>query len=400
MGEVYRARDVRLGRDVALKVLPDAFARDPDRLARFRREAQVVASLNHPHIAAIHGFEESDGVQALVLELVEGPTLADRIAAGPMAVDDALPIARQIAEALEAAHEQGIIHRDLKPANIKLRADGAVKVLDFGLAKAIDPTATATDVSQSPTITSPAMVSAAGLILGTAAYMSPEQAAGKAVDKRADIWAFGVILWEMLTGKRLFDSETVPTRWPTCCALRSISANCLPGTPPRISETLQRCLDRNIKSRLRDIGEARVTIENYLANPVSARDASLTVTSSSGTRSPMTVAALVVAAVAVIVAAAVSFVHFREQPPVAEPVRFQVLPPNQTAFKNTAVLSPDGRRMAFEAPGPDGQTMLWVRSLDSLDARALPGTEGAAPGPFWSPDSRYLAFGVNGILDD
>ncbi len=397
MGEVYRARDLRLGRDVALKVLPDAFARDPDRLARFRREAQVVASLNHPHIAAIHGFEESDGVQALVLELVEGPTLADRIAAGPIALDDALPIARQIAEALEAAHEQGIIHRDLKPANIKLRADGAVKVLDFGLAKAIDPTATATDVSQSPTITSPAMVSAAGLILGTAAYMSPEQAAGKAVDKRADIWAFGVILWEMLTGKRLFDSETVPHTLADVLRAEIDFGKLPPGTPRRISETLQRCLDRNIKSRLRDIGEARVTIENYLANPVSARDASLTVTSSSGTRSPMTVAALAVAAVAVIVAAAVSFVHFREQAPAVEPVRFQVLPPDDTAFTNAVVLSPDGRQLAFPAPGPNGQTVLWVRPLDSLDARYLTGTEGAAR-PVWSPDSRHLAFGAGGVL--
>jgi serine/threonine-protein kinase len=179
MGEVYRARDARLGRDVALKALPDAFASDPERLARFRREAQVLAQLSHPHIAAIHGFEESDGLQALVLELVEGPTLADRIAAGPIPVEDALPIARQIAEALEAAHEQGIVHRDLKPANIKLRADGTVKVLDFGLAKALDPAATATDISQSPTITSPAMVSATGLILGTAAYMAPEQATRK-----------------------------------------------------------------------------------------------------------------------------------------------------------------------------------------------------------------------------
>ena len=212
MGEVYRARDGTLNRDVALKVLPEPFALDTDRLARFRREAQVLAALNHPNIAAIYGFEESTSVHALVLELVEGPTLADRIAQGPMPVDEALPIARQIAEALEAAHEQGIIHRDLKPANIKLRPDGTVKVLDFGLAKALAPEqggAAAAHLSQSPTITSPAMMTGVGMILGTAAYMSPEQARGKPVDKRADIWAFGCVLYEMLTGRRAFDADDV-----------------------------------------------------------------------------------------------------------------------------------------------------------------------------------------------
>src|SRR2546425_8030260 len=201
MGEVYRARDANLNRDVALKVLPEAFALDPDRLARFKREAQVLASLNHPNIAAIYGFEESDGVQALVLELVEGPTLADRIAKGPVPLGEALPIARQIAEALEAAHEHAIIHRDLKPANIKVRGDGTVKVLDFGLAKAMEPAgAMSPSASMSPTITTPAMTQA-GMILGTAAYMSPEQARGKTVDKRADIWAFGAVLFEMITSR-------------------------------------------------------------------------------------------------------------------------------------------------------------------------------------------------------
>ena len=396
MGEVYRARDARLGRDVALKVLPDAFARDAERLARFRREAQVVASLNHPHIAAIHGFEESDGVQALVLELVEGPTLADRIAAGPLAVEDALPIARQIAEALEAAHEQGIVHRDLKPANVKLRPDGTVKVLDFGLAKALDPASAAADVTQSPTITSPAMVSAAGLILGTAAYMAPEQAAGKPVDRRADIWSFGVILWEMLTGQRLFDGETVPHTLAD--VLRAeIDFSKLPrGTPHPIRDLLQRCLDRNVKSRLRDIGEARVTIEKCLADPAPARGAIVSSAPSSRAWPAMMIAAVGVAGVALVAAATVSFVHFREQPPVVEPVRFQILPPDGTAFANAGVVSPDGRFLVFDAPGPDGRVVLWIRSLDSLEVRPVPGTEGAAPGPFWSPDSRFLAFGVNG----
>jgi serine/threonine protein kinase len=208
MGVIYRARDPLLQRDVALKLLPEAFALDPDRVARFQREAQILASLNHPHIAAIYGLEESEGVQALVLELVEGPTLAERIAPGPMSLDEALPIARQIAEALEAAHEQGIIHRDLKPANIKVRPDGVVKVLDFGLAKAMEPTATTSaSMSMSPTITSPAMMTGVGTLLGTAAYMAPEQARGKTVDKRADIWAFGCVLFEMLTGMRAFPGQ-------------------------------------------------------------------------------------------------------------------------------------------------------------------------------------------------
>src|SRR6185503_440999 len=210
MGKVWRAHHTGLKRDDALKVLPDAFASDPDRLARFQREAQVLASLNHPNIAHVHGLEQADGVQALVMELVEGPTLADRIAQGPIPVDEALPIAKQIAEALEAAHEQGIIHRDLKAANIKVRSDGAVKVLDFGLAKTLEPVSgTPIDATASPTITSPAMMTNVGVILGTAAYMSPEQARGKAVDRRSDIWAFGCVLYEMLTGQRAFDGEDI-----------------------------------------------------------------------------------------------------------------------------------------------------------------------------------------------
>src|SRR5512145_3251994 len=202
MGIVYKAKDSQLGREVALKVLPEGFTQDPERLARFEREAKLLASLNHPNIAAIYGLEQSDGVQALVMELVEGPTLADRIAQGPIPVDEALPIARQIAEALEAAHEQGIIHRDLKPANIKVRADGTVKVLDFGLAKALEPAGVVggADATASPTITSPAMMTGAGMILGTAAYMSPEQAKGRPADKRSDVWAFGAVLYEMLSG--------------------------------------------------------------------------------------------------------------------------------------------------------------------------------------------------------
>ena len=210
MGEVYRATDTNLGRQVAIKVLPDTFLHDPERLARFEREARTLASLNHPNIASIYGLEKADGIRGLVMELVEGPTLAERIAQGPIAIEEALPIAKQIAEALEAAHEQGIVHRDLKPANVKVRPDGTVKVLDFGLAKALEPSgATSPGMTQSPTITSPAMMTGVGVLLGTAAYMSPEQARGKAVDKRTDVWAFGAVLYEMVTGKRAFPGDEV-----------------------------------------------------------------------------------------------------------------------------------------------------------------------------------------------
>ena len=251
-----------LKRDDALKVLPDAFASDPERLARFQREAQVLASLNHPNIAHVHGLEQSDGVQALVMELVEGPTLADRIAQGPIPVDEALPIAKQIAEALEAAHEQGIIHRDLKPANIKVRPDGTVKVLDFGLAKALEPSSAArVDATASPTITSPAMMTGVGMLLGTAAYMSPEQARGKAVDKRSDIWAFGCVLYEMLTGRRAFEGEEVSDVLASVLA-REPDWNALPKELPTVVETfVRRCLQKDRRQRVQDIGDIRLALE-------------------------------------------------------------------------------------------------------------------------------------------
>jgi serine/threonine-protein kinase len=260
MGEVYRARDAKLNRDVALKVLPDAFALDPDRLARFQREAQVLASLNHPHIGAIYGFEDSGSTHALVLELVEGPTLADRIAQGPMSLDGALPIARQIAEALEAAHSQGVIHRDLKPANIKLTSSGKVKVLDFGLAKMLETDRASSSLSMSPTIGVHATY--AGVILGTASYMSPEQARGKALDQRTDIWSFGCVLFEMLTGRKTFDAgETVSeavaailTRDPDWTALPS-------GLPSSVRTALRRCLQKDPERRLHHIADARLELE-------------------------------------------------------------------------------------------------------------------------------------------
>jgi Tol biopolymer transport system component len=397
MGQVYLATDTTLGRQVAIKILPDAFAADADRLARFEREAKTLASLNHPHIAAIYGFEKSAGTHALVMELVEGEDLSQRIARGTIPLDDALLIARQIAEALEAAHEQGIIHRDLKPANIKVRTDGTVKVLDFGLAKAMEPAAgSSPSMSKSPTITTPAMTRT-GMILGTAAYMSPEQAAGKATDKRADIWSFGVTVWELLTGQRLFDGETISHTLAD--VLRAeIDFGKLPlDTPPGIREMLRRCLDRDTRSRLRDIGEARVAIQKYLTNPASAGVTYAAPSPAAGKTSWLTAAAFGVAAVAIASATWLAFVHFRERPPVTATVRFQIPPLEATTFGTTGVLSPDGRRIAFEAPGPDGRSLLWVRSLDAVEARSLPGTEGASPGPFWSPDSRSLAFGVNGF---
>ena len=258
MGQVYQATDTKLNRQVALKILPEAFAADPDRLARFQREAQVLASLNHPNIAQIHGIEEDEGTRALVLELVEGPTLADRIAKGPIPVDEALPIAKQIAEALEAAHEAGVIHRDLKPANIKVREDGTVKVLDFGLAKALDTTPQG-DPSQSPTLT--AAATQMGVIMGTAAYMSPEQARGKTVDKRADIWAFGVVLLEMLTGRKIFEGEDVSMTLSGVLQREPDWSHLPSAVSPSLSVFLHRCLEKDPKRRVRDIGDVRLALD-------------------------------------------------------------------------------------------------------------------------------------------
>src|SRR5262245_967269 len=264
MGEVYRARDARLGRDVALKILPDAFARDPDRLARFEREARALAALNHPNIAQIHGLEEAGGTRALVLEFVDGPTLADRLERGPLEMDDALAIARQLAMALEAAHDLGIVHRDLKPANVKVRADGTVKVLDFGLAKALDARwdAEMSPGADLPTVTSPARTGI-GVILGTAAYMSPEQARGRPVDRRADIWAFGCVLYEMLAGRRAFHGEDVST---TLAAVLKDSADMTVlsvDVPPSLRRLLRRCLEKDPKNRLSAIGDARLELDEH-----------------------------------------------------------------------------------------------------------------------------------------
>jgi Tol biopolymer transport system component len=385
MGEVYRARDTKLDRDVALKVLPPAVAGDPERLIRFEREAKSLATLNHPNIAQIYAVEQG----AIVMELVPGETLH-----GPLPIDTALDYARQIASALEAAHDKGVIHRDLKPGNVMVTPDGVVKVLDFGLA---GRTAAESSVSPdlSPTLTLRA--TQAGVILGTAAYMSPEQAAGKAVDKRADIWSFGVMLWELLTGVRLFDGETVSHTLAD--VLRAeIDFGRLPReTPAAIRQLLARCLDRDVKSRLRDIGEARVAIEKYVAGPTTAKRGDGLTRSEPQSANRRAALAWSVAALATVAAAALAFVHFGERPPVVETMRFQIQPPERAPFVNGIVLSPSGREFVFPARGPDGRLTLWVQSIGSLAARPIPGTEGISYTPFWSPDGRFVVFGENGF---
>jgi Tol biopolymer transport system component len=373
MGVVYRATDTKLNRDVAVKVLPDSFAADPDRLARFTREAQVLASLNHPNIAAIYGVEE----RALVLEFVEGPTLAGRIAAGPISVGEALPIARQIAEALEYAHEKGIIHRDLKPANVKITPEGRVKVLDFGLAKAMASEASAVGRPEaSPTLTMRATM--AGVILGTAAYMSPEQARGEPVDKRADVWAFGVVLWEMLTGKRLFEGKTISD--VLAAVIRDEPD--LRLVPAKVRPLLNRCLEKDPRRRLRDIGDAMGIIENTPESIVVPRN-----------WLPWAVAVVLLVALGIVL-----LIHSREEPPrAAEAVRFQIFPPLNTRFEKWLGLSPNGRWLAFNTVGANGGRTLWLRSFDSVDSRPIPGTEGAR-GVVWSPDSRFLTFQVQNQL--
>jgi eukaryotic-like serine/threonine-protein kinase len=392
MGEVYRARDAKLGRDVALKVLPEAFARDADRMARFQREAKVLASLNHPNIASIYGLEDSGATHALVMELVEGPTLADRIRSGPIPIDEALRIAKQITEALEYAHERGIVHRDLKPANVKVTNDDAVKVLDFGLAKAIEGDAASIDISTSPTMSR--MATLAGVLLGTAAYMSPEQAKGKAVDRRADIWAFGCVLYEMLTGKQTFTGETV-TDTLAAVIMKDPDWSQLPAsTPIRVRVLLQRCLQKDPKQRLRDVGDARISLEEVLAG---APDASLA--GAAGIPAPLWRRALLwaVTGFLVVALAVLAWVHLHgSNAPagVSDVVRFQLALDAKLPAGGPFALSPDGRQLAFSVVGSDGASMLWIRSLDSLAARPLSGSESAVIGPFfWSPDNRYIAFG-------
>jgi Tol biopolymer transport system component len=389
MGEVYRARDTKLDRDVALKILPESFASDSDRLARFQREAQMLASLNHPNIGGIYGLEEADGIPTLVLELVEGPTLADRIAQGPVPLDEALPIAQQIAVALEAAHEQGIVHRDLKPANIKIRPDGTVKVLDFGLAKARaadTANAAAGDLSQSPTVTTPA-ATRTGVIMGTAAYMSPEQARGKPLDKRTDIWAFGCVLYEMLTGRRAFAGDEVSDVLASILAREPDFAALPASVPPSIRRLLRRCLEKNRNERLRDIGDARIEIREALAKA----DPEMTVVPVPDRRNRERVAWMSVLALVALIAAVAIVWAFRPAPAAPE-ARLEITTPPTTVPESLAI-SPDGRTIAFVGRTAEGQSRLWLRALalDSSAARPLAGTD-AARHPFWSPDSRSIGF--------
>jgi serine/threonine-protein kinase len=413
MGEVYRARDARLNRDVALKVLPEAFTANPERLARFTREAQVLASLNHTNIGGIHGLEDAQGRQALVLELVEGPTLADRIAQGAVPLDEALPIARQIAEALEAAHEQGVVHRDLKPANIKVRPDGTVKVLDFGLAKALarneESGAIRPDVTASPTLLSPATMTSAGIILGTAAYMAPEQARGKAVDRRADIWAFGCVLYEMLTGRRTFEGDEVTDTLAGILRGEPAWDALPPTTPPAISRLLRRCLEKDPRQRLQAIGDARIEIAEALSGPPEE-----TTPAAAAGRSPRAnVATPMLAAVAAallvggamwaarpsesevgVTRSLIEMNAFDHRPPAkpGERPRFPIRP-DRTGL----ALSPDGRTLVFWGvavdvnPGGGTQSVLFVRPLDGLAATPIRTTTGSES-PFFSPDGASIGY--------
>jgi eukaryotic-like serine/threonine-protein kinase len=400
MGEVYRARDAKLGRDVALKVLPEAFARDAERMARFQREAKVLASLSHPNIATIYGLEDSGATRALVMELVEGPTLADRIRQGPIPVDESIRIARQIADALEYAHERGIIHRDLKPANIKVAVDDTVKVLDFGLAKALESDIASIDISTSPTISR--MATMQGVLLGTAAYMAPEQAKAKSVDRRADIWAFGCVLYEILTGKVAFPGETV-TDTLAAVILKDPDWSQLPSaTPMRLRVLLQRCLQKDPKQRLRDIGDARISLDEVLAGAPEPSSASAASVSARQNRRQIILGS---SAAALIAAAIAGFCGWILKPTPPRPVTRTVitLPPGQrlAGFGNLVLaLSADGSQLAFVATtqGKGGETQqIYLRKMDSLEANPIPGTEGAVD-PFFSPDGQWLGFFADGKL--
>jgi eukaryotic-like serine/threonine-protein kinase len=388
MGEVYRARDTKLNREVAVKVLPESLATDPERLARFSREAQVLAALNHPNIAHIHGFEDSTGVAALVMELVEGPTLADRLARGPMPLDEALPIAKQIAEGLEAAHEQGIVHRDLKPTNIKVRDDGTVKILDFGLAKAIEPKQpSGVNITQSPTITTPAMMTGVGVILGTAAYMSPEQAKGRPADKRSDVWAFGCTIYEMLTGTCAFGAENVGDILANVLRNEPDWTRLPASTPPAVLRLVRRCLRKDPLRRLQHMGDARLDLDEAF-DP-----ASITFVSPQRLRSRR-----VVAGTALLLCVALGLlVGMRTLGRVgpSRQLRLDVATP-PTLDPLSFALSPDGLHIVYVVNAGDNSGLV-VRALETGAIRVLPGTEDARA-PFWSPDGRSIGFFAGGKL--
>jgi eukaryotic-like serine/threonine-protein kinase len=388
MGQVYRARDLRLKREVAIKILPQAFTTDPERLARFQREAKALASLNDPNIAAIYELEEYEaagaGMIALVLELVKGDTLVDRLRRGPVPVKQALDIARQIAGALEAAHTKGIVHRDLKPANAKITAEGIVKVLDFGLAKATADSPNA-DPANAPTLT---LDTQDGVILGTAAYMSPEQARGQSVDKQTDIWAFGCLLYELLTGRTLYARATVTD---TLAAVINDDPdwNALPAsTPAIVVRLIRRCLEKDLKRRLHDIADARLDLEDALHHAVEETPKTM----KSRRTGLVGIILLVAAAVAVF-----SFFYAGSARGIQPPSRLSISAPGQVTPQTSVAVSPDGRHLAFVSTDAAGRSMLWVRDLDSLEPHVLAGTEDAAH-PFWSPDGIALGFLAGGKL--
>ena len=398
MGEVYRAKDARLDREVAIKVLPEMFSRDVERVARFQREAKVLASLNHPNIAAIYGFEESEDKHFLVMELVEGETLLQRIKNGLMPVEEALGIGKQIAEALEAAHECGVIHRDLKPGNVMVKPDGTVKVLDFGLAKAMsEDSSTTAKVTDSPTIT--ADFTRPGVVLGTAPYMSPEQARGRPLDKRTDIWSFGVMLYECLTGEMLFRGETATDSMGAIMHRDPDWSLLPPNTPPTVQLLMRRLLTRDRNQRLKDIGDARIEIAHAIVDPTSSALglAAAAIEEPKRARRRL-LTALALAAFSVGPAAVTWFAtaSLRRPPPATMQL---AVSSNTHAYKNASamVVSPDGASVAFAARrSAGGQRHLWVRRLDEFDARDLNTT--TSGGLFWSPDSQYIGFHADGKL--
>ena len=388
MGEVYRARDTKLKRDVAIKILPEEFSSDPERIARFHREARAIAALNHANIAAIHELGETRTTKFIVLELVEGDTLAQRIQRGPLPVEEALTIARQIGEALEAAHEKGIIHRDLKPANIKITPQGKVKLLDFGLARIFEDESEDLDSSNSPTLVS---ATAGGVILGTAAYMSPDQARGQKADKQSDVWAFGCVLYEMLTGQPTFRGQTVTDILSSIIRSEPDWSALPQSTPVFVRSLLRRCLQKERSRRLRDIADARIEIEE--AGTPAEREPDRAKPQEKARRVRVTWFAAVLAIALALGAALVSVLYFNRATPPE--IRLEVSTPS-TDDPFSFAISPDGRRLVFLA-SIEGRSRLWARPLDSLAAHPLPGTEGARY-PFWSPDSASVGFFADGKL--
>ena len=397
MGIVYSARDTQLGRTVAIKILPETFLNDPQRLARFQREARVLASLNHPHIAAIYGVEQSGNARALVMEFVTGQTLADRIRQGRIPVEEALRIAKQTCEALEYAHEHGVVHRDLKPANVKVTSDDAVKVLDFGLAKAIQGEMTETELVNSPTISE--MATQGGMLLGTAAYMSPEQAKGKAADRRADIWAFGCVLFEMLTGKMAFGGESLADTLAAVIRAEPDWSLLPTKTPQAIRMLLRRCLQKEARQRLQAIGDARIAIEEILSG---ASESAATAANISAPLWKRTIPwALCGATVVALAAIAWIYETQRSATAPAQAMRLQIPLPVKPPLRLSGLfaLSPDGEKLAFAATSTDGIPRVWIRNMDSLEMRPLAGTESVSTDLFWSPDSRFVAFDAGKHLE-